>query len=308
MNKICVIALYFGRLPNYFNLWLKSVEANSTIDFMLFTDDNTKYDYPKNVIVHYISFDELVKKIQDKFDFRIAIKKPYKLCDIKPMFGYVFSDYLIGYDYWGHCDVDVIFGNIKKYLSEINIYKYDKVFRCGHFSLYRNTKKINNNFMELIENGTPKYITVLSNPENYIFDETTGILKLYDNKKYTIYKNKYCIADINVKYKDFNIYSHKKDKKYIFEWSKNKEPMLVGYCIKKKNIIKREFLYAHFQKRKMENCITNFEHLYIIPNSFVNELSMEKEKYLKGKNKYRKEYINMIKNRVINKIKKIYRR
>ena len=58
----------------------------------------------------------------------------------------------------------------------------------------------------------------------------------------------------------------------------------------------------------MENCITNFEHLYIIPNSFVNELSMEKEKYLKGKNKYRKEYINMIKNRVINKIKKICRR
>ena len=48
MVSVCIVGVYFGEFPNYFELWLKSAEMNSTIDFMIFTDQ--KYtQLPTNV-------------------------------------------------------------------------------------------------------------------------------------------------------------------------------------------------------------------------------------------------------------------
>ena len=44
--KIVMILPYFGKLPNYFDLWLQSAEKNSTIDWLIYTDDFTAYNYP----------------------------------------------------------------------------------------------------------------------------------------------------------------------------------------------------------------------------------------------------------------------
>ena len=38
--KVCVIGVYFGKLPEYFNLWLKSCEYNKDIDFLIVSDNN----------------------------------------------------------------------------------------------------------------------------------------------------------------------------------------------------------------------------------------------------------------------------
>ena len=38
MNKIAIIIPYFGSLPNYYDVWKKSVIKNETIDFYLVTD------------------------------------------------------------------------------------------------------------------------------------------------------------------------------------------------------------------------------------------------------------------------------
>ena len=49
-QKICVIGTYFGTLPNYFHLWLRSCEYNKDITFYLFTDaDSSAYVIPPNV-------------------------------------------------------------------------------------------------------------------------------------------------------------------------------------------------------------------------------------------------------------------
>ena len=36
--SICIVGVYFGKLPKYFNLWLKSCENNSDIDFLIIGD------------------------------------------------------------------------------------------------------------------------------------------------------------------------------------------------------------------------------------------------------------------------------
>lgn len=132
-SSICLVVLYFGKLPNYFDLWLTSCKYNKTINFLLFTDDKTKYDYPNNVEVIYTTFEGIRNQIQSKFDFKISLERPYKLCDFKPAYGYIFNEYLKEYDFWGHCDLDVVFGNLRKYLPEKILLNYDKIYRHRSF-------------------------------------------------------------------------------------------------------------------------------------------------------------------------------
>lgn len=37
-KKICIISVYFGKLPTWIDVWLRSVELNEDIDFLLVTE------------------------------------------------------------------------------------------------------------------------------------------------------------------------------------------------------------------------------------------------------------------------------
>ena len=37
MNRIKLIVCYYGKFPEWMNVWLKSCELNSNIDFMIVT-------------------------------------------------------------------------------------------------------------------------------------------------------------------------------------------------------------------------------------------------------------------------------
>ena len=113
-SRIAFIVPYFGRFPNYFQLWLISCKNNPTVDWYVLTNDQTTFDYPKNVHVIHESFEGMRGRVQSFFDFKLAIEDPYKLCDFKPAYGEIFAQYLRNYDFWGCCDIDAIFGDIRK--------------------------------------------------------------------------------------------------------------------------------------------------------------------------------------------------
>lgn len=65
MNKVALICCYYGKWPNYFNLWLKGAEYNSDYDFYFVTDLKI-HNKPQNVhinvhIINY-TFSELREK------------------------------------------------------------------------------------------------------------------------------------------------------------------------------------------------------------------------------------------------------
>ena len=136
MKKIALIIPYFGTLPDYFDLWLKSVEKNPTITFFLFTNDESSYCYPDNIEVINIAFKDFRSRLQSEFEFEIKLESPYKLCDYKPTYGNVFKKELLQYDFWGFCDVDLIFGDIRKFITDDILDKYDRILTRGHFSLF----------------------------------------------------------------------------------------------------------------------------------------------------------------------------
>ena len=95
MKKYAALCCYYGEWPNYFQFWLTSCSHNINIDFYLVTDiDTTLYIVPSNVIFIKQSFDELKFLITEKFRNLggISLDKPYKLCDFKTAYGYIFEN------------------------------------------------------------------------------------------------------------------------------------------------------------------------------------------------------------------------
>ena len=88
MKSIALILPYFGNLnrSGYFELFLESCKNNPTIDFLIYTDDRTQYDYSKNVKVKYTTFEGLKEKIQRLYEFPINLNHAYKLRHVVSVF------------------------------------------------------------------------------------------------------------------------------------------------------------------------------------------------------------------------------
>lgn len=272
MKSICIVIPYFGKFPNYFNLWLESVKFNKDIDFLIVTDSEEEYDIPQNVKIVKSSFNDMKKKIQNLYSFRIKLKTPYKLCDFRPAYGEIFRDELKEYDFWGYCDVDLIFGDIRKFLTDDMLNKYEKISLHGHFSLYRNNDRMNSLYKSKIKELID-YKFVFRQNWSYHFDEYPGISFICQ------YKN---IKTIDIEqYADMSWLDYKFIKKYdksgrsddrddieqIFYWKDGK----LYNLIKEHNQVNvEEYMYIHLQKRTMENKVKDVGNGYfIVPNEFV---------------------------------------
>lgn len=273
MKKICLIILYFGKLPDYFPIWLKTCEFNESIDFLLITDDKTKFSYPKNVKVKYMNFKDIQTKFQRIFDFKIILNSPYKLCDYKPAYGEVFSDYLKEYDFWGHCDIDLFFGNIRKFITDDILNKYDRILTRGHFSLYKNEYNFNIKYRTSIVSGCQTYRDVYTTSKSCCYDEWgshcgNGISEIFKRIGVMQY-DEIIYADLLFLKYQFKLAQKNVDtcKNRIFVFNRGN---LYEYGIYDGILEKNEYMYCHFQKRNPIINIKNIEDkfCFLPPNKF----------------------------------------
>jgi hypothetical protein len=171
--KIAVIIVYVGKLPWYFSYFLHSCNRNPDVHFIIISDDVT-YDteIPANVFIIHKTFDEIKLLIKEKLQMDIALEYPYKICDFRPAYGLVFSDLLSGYDFWGMGDIDVVFGNIRKFITDKVLQDYDVIsvrhdFLVGYFTLFRNCELVNGLYKH-----SRDYKRVFTSPKHFCFDES----------------------------------------------------------------------------------------------------------------------------------------
>lgn len=270
-KTINIIIPYFGYFPNYFQLFLNSCSKNPTIDWTIITDNTLDYNYPTNVRKVKMSFDEVKDIISCKFEFNVTIHNVHKLCEYKPAYGYIFDDLVNGYDFWGYGDIDLIYGDMRHYLTD-EVLAYDKIFTLGHLSLVRNTEIINKLFMKTVE-GRELYREAFTSEDNYNFDEEffgkpniNTIFKEYGCKVW----DKSYAADIYTKSNYFLIDkgdgTPEKRNNAVFVWNGG---VLERYVKKENGLIEEEYMYIHLQKRAMDVQVSGTEDIYkIIPNSF----------------------------------------
>ena len=271
MNRtaICIIGVYFGKLPEYINLWLKSCSYNPDIDFIIF-GDNKIDNLPPNVKHIPMTLQEMKKFADEKLGLDTALYTPYKCCDFKVAYGNIFEDYLSGYDFWGHCDFDLIFGDIRGFITEKILSEYDKILSLGHLSLYRNTKEVNNRYKLPGSTNNYKavsYKTVFENEKSFAFDEWCGIYRIYNFNNLKMYK-KLIFADISCRFKRFRLsFGKGNHNNQVFYWQNGK---VFGTHYKHKRYFTEEYIYIHFQKRGFNETVSqDCDAFYIGPGGFT---------------------------------------
>ncbi|MCR4792403.1 MAG: hypothetical protein K5871_06615 [Lachnospiraceae bacterium] len=279
MRKCIFIIPYFGRLPDSFPVFLKTCGPNKDFDFLLFTDDDRPFDYPENFRVIPKTFDQIRELIQSKFDFEISLERPYKLCDYKPAYGYIFEDYINDHLFWGHCDIDTILGDLGQFLTDDLLSRYDKLFCLGHMILYRNTPENNRMFMKKAD-GRELYREYFSTNEITAFDETWGrnpsvhtIFEEYGlpsfNEDWSVNFKILPTAFTEVKYRaGTNSFEILPRKKTVFTWENGK---VFRHEIQGGEYIRREEMYMHFQSRKMRfsKKVPESDYFQVVPNRFI---------------------------------------
>lgn len=269
MNKV-IICPYFGRLPDYFELFLDSCSKNADFDFLMLTDQELTYDCPKNVRFVRMSFQDIRELIIEKLGKSYFLFSPYKLCDYRPAYGEIFEDYIHHYDFWGYCDIDLILGKISNFICEADFVNNDKLLINGHLTFYRNSDQVNQ-YYTLKSNVFIDFDTATAKQVPCFFDEISmpGILNEHGISQYSNWNYLDILPqrfDLIAKEQD-GVRNHK-DQHFYYRRGK----VFQEYTVSGK-VHRNEYMYIHLQKRKMSYVrgVLNFKSkIYFSSNIITN--------------------------------------
>ena len=209
--KIAVLIVHFGGLPQWFDVWKKSAELNSSIDFHVFTDQPLPPGNG-NVIGHFLTLDDF-NRLTCLKEFGLTLSRPYKICDFRPLFGRIFVDYLKTYDYWGWGDLDVFYGNILKCLGgRFGVYDYISTGwngESGPLAFLRNSASVNDIFFQI-----ERHIEKINDCKYHGLDEIDFVEMLKRNVKCDIIFRE-CRFDLPALLSEGHIFGITSRKEYV---------------------------------------------------------------------------------------------
>lgn len=264
----CVMAVWFGLLPAWFGLWLESCKANPEVSFLIVTDQEIG-NVPANVHVLSGTLLDVRERLSAVCGVPVQLSRPYKLCDYKPFMGSAFADELRGYDYWGFCDIDLVFGNLTSYFRDLNLGKYDKFLPLGHLFIVRNKPEITESW-RLPLHDEEIWRRIVSTEENCAFDET------FFNEILLEHKFDVCLdhpfADITTRQSrfalgartcvrnghfEYGIRRYENHNQQVFWW---RDGHAGRTSLVQGRAVEDEFMYVHFQKRRF-----SIEQVNVVP-------------------------------------------
>lgn len=143
--KIAQIIQYFGKWPEWIELYFYSCGQNPNIDFIFYTDcPIPKRLYPNTKLIQ-IDFANYCKLVGERLGINYCINNPYKLTDLKPFIGVIHESELRDYDFWGFGDLDLVYGDLSMVVNEKNLDKYELITThnyhiAGHFTICQNNE------------------------------------------------------------------------------------------------------------------------------------------------------------------------
>ena len=267
MKSIVIIFPYFGTLPVQYKMWRESALRNPSVDFMFFTDADV--EPAKNIIVHKMLFSDFQQLAQKAFDFPIVLDRPYKLCEYKQAYGYILKDYIKDYDFWGFGDLDLVYGDLRAFLTD-SVLEHKFLLGWGHLTLLSND-----------EDATTYFMQQVAGYQNYKDAFTTSKITFFDEYGYNGCSDKWkdCRpADCWLEWpfdnaskpkQSYHFNSLTRDwQQVIFEHTGNKLYML---RFQHGRLEKKESLYAHFQHRGfMKDRVTDYNHFLVTPRAIID--------------------------------------
>jgi len=274
--RIYSFLVYYGSLPNYFQLYLDSLKINEdilTVFMVTDIDINKTYKVPSNLVLIQMTLDDVRERISifihkyynQKINSQDIIQNNYKLVDFKIVYPILFDDILEQHgvretDYVGWGDCDIIYGKFSNFINFENEYEILGGYH-GHFTAIKNT----HSFKHIFLNIKNYFDLIIDNNKTFIADEIAyrePMLKyLKENNFEMFYSNAYfcdvvpnCFFSMfRQNYADlpknfFDVYHSNKNISYLF-YDKQNEKLFVKYD---EDDAMKEVFYCHLQKRKME--------------------------------------------------------
>jgi len=189
-KSIAILTPYFGHWPEWFDLYLESCRHNPDIDWVFISDCTAPSNAPPNTTFIHTSFDDYKSLVSEKLDINFNPSSAYKLCDLKPAYGYIHQELLRAYDFWGFGDIDVIYGDIRHFYTEKLLAKHhsfsshwDRV--SGHLFLMKNTAIFREAFKKI-----PAWQQLLEGQKHHGIDESKFSKVFLRHKKHPAWLRK----------------------------------------------------------------------------------------------------------------------
>lgn len=174
-NKIALVIPYFGELPPWFPYFAESVADSPLLDVLLFSDAPMPPSLPANIIYRPLSLAEFREMASAQLSVGVCVDHAYKVCDLKPAYGRIFSQYLREYPFWAFGDLDCIFGDLELFLSPLlednDILSFRRGWVTGSFCVLRNSELVNSLYQ-----SSADWVKAFTTAEHQHFDELGGHL------------------------------------------------------------------------------------------------------------------------------------
>ena len=183
MKELVIVVPYFGNWPFWFQAFLQSCRFNRDVNWVFYTDCGVPNNIPKNCRFIELTFDEYKILVSKQLGINFHPKNAYKLCDIKPLLGYIHQDDIKDYNFWAFGDIDVIYGDILSCYRPL-MKKYDFISThitraSGHLSVIKNNDMMRTAFMNV-----KNWAKSIENPEHVCFDEKCFTKLFIKNKNW----------------------------------------------------------------------------------------------------------------------------
>lgn len=244
-KRLAIIVTWFGNLPDYFPVWLKSAEWNEDVDFYLFCDQDIAID-KDNICYIKTTLEKEVDRISNAIGEKIEISSSYKFCDLRIYFGVGYADFLKNYEFWGYCDIDLVFGRIRHFLTDEILDNYDRIYEFGHLSIFRNNVMMN--YLYELPGGIYTKEEILRGRAKCTVEEHFGINRICNQIDIPWYRAvDYC--DFDPRRSDLHpLYGVRSHLDQVFVWIEGKA--LCIYIDRDGALRCHEFVYMHWQKKK----------------------------------------------------------
>jgi hypothetical protein len=130
--------LWFGNYPPIYHLTVRSA-CQSGVDQVLLYGDEPPCLYP-NLRWIPLTLQDITRRVRRVFPEAPHYVHSYKLCDLRPLYFYMFEEDLSAFDYWMWQDLDAMCGSfdiVRPYLrTPILALSHNRYRLGGHWQLY----------------------------------------------------------------------------------------------------------------------------------------------------------------------------
>lgn len=201
-KRLAILLPYLGTAPAFLDVFCFGAGGASDIaDFLVIGSLSGHPGCPSNVLFHEVSPRRLATLLSrtvekdnlamDRERFLTILEHnievyPYALVEFKPAYGHIFSEYIRGYSHWGYADLDILFGDLSRWITpdELNVYDIvtygfgdqTHLYLRGQFTIHRNDAKITSLWKDCsyLSDLDIRYQNVMDKSEEYKFESAEG--------------------------------------------------------------------------------------------------------------------------------------